>query len=78
MAKPKTNLIILDDKLNPNLLTVWTPTPTAAKELVETIEGVVRAHHATEGYLNIRLNPCYDKNELRTEIKAILSDISSA
>lgn len=75
MAKPKTNLIVLDDKSKSNLFKVWTPTPTAMKELIETIEGVVSVYHSTgQGHLSVWLNPCYDKDELRAEIEAILSN----
>jgi len=72
MAKPKTNLIIKKDHA-PNLLRVWMPAPAEAEESIKAIEGVVEVYHSREGYLNVWLNLCYDKEEIAAEIEAAIT-----
>lgn len=75
MAKPKRNLVIVEDESVPTLIKAWKIPPGGAKAAVEVVEGVVRAHEIPgEGCLNIWLHPCYDRQGLLAEIRAALSD----
>jgi len=75
VAKPRKNLIIKESKTTPNLLEVWTPAPAKAKGLIEAIEGIARVYHfEVNGYLNVWLNPCYSKAEIKAEIRVALSE----
>jgi len=74
MAKLRTNYVIKEGS-DLNLLQVWAPAHAKAKALIEAIEGVVRVWHSmNDDRLNVWLNPCYSKTELKAEIKAALSE----
>lgn len=75
MAKPKTNIVIEENKTEQTLLHVWTPSLAASAEIIREIEGVSRVFHITmESRLNVWLNPRYDKAELIAEIRAAFPD----
>lgn len=76
MAKVQRNLVIEEHEAEPRFLEVWVPvfTPVFARA-VEAIEGVTSVYiHSTEGGLSVHFNPCYDRDEIVAEIKAI-SDV---
>ena len=76
MAKPKTNLIIEEFESDSNLFKVWLPMPVPAVEIIRAIEGVASVwHNVEQGSLWVWVNPCYDKGEVKAEIKAVTKAI---
>lgn len=71
MARLKTRCIIEKSKANANLFKVWLPLGGEFAEPLEAIEGVVSVRQGSGGHFLMWLNPCYDRDEIMDEIKAV-------